>query len=319
MCLPLFCFRSYLSWSLGDYDVGETLGRGVFGRVQAAKHKITGEIVALKLIDRADYLLDGLSSFRAEVDALVKLSNSSSNSSSSEERCPVVHLVFYSPCEVLDRGVFFGRRSVAVLGMERAKGTLEDCLEYGGSFQPDMAITLFAQVLEALDYCHSRDVCHRDVKPANLLISEDYRLLLTDFGLASTRRYCRRCCGTLRYMAPEVAARGAMQYDAAKADVWSAGVCLFLCAIGREPYYCPERGVDVRFKCIVEGKWDDYWELYCPLDIPEVVRDLLAMTLVSSPAKRPSAAELLTHIASQKAADHREVACELRRRLRRTK
>ncbi len=95
---------------------------------------------------------------------------------------------------------------------------------------------IFSQVLVGLAYCHERKVCHRDIKPHNIIFRSDNEALLTDFGTAkavleeeddmtSTGRM-----GTPVYMAPEIAkqrGRKRVPYDPFAADMWSLGVTIY--------------------------------------------------------------------------------------------
>jgi serine/threonine protein kinase len=120
----------------------------------------------------------------------------------------------------------------------------------------------FRQLVEGVEYCHSRGVCHRDLKPENLLLDENGNLKISDFGLSAlyiggeegsrtevrialgsaSRWSCKRdclqllhtTCGTPNYVAPEVLAD--QGYDGRKADVWSAGVILYVLLAGFLPF-----------------------------------------------------------------------------------
>jgi serine/threonine protein kinase len=119
----------------------------------------------------------------------------------------------------------------------------------GGSLQEQLARTPLSmtdimrygtQITDALEYAHERNVIHRDVKPANMLIHADGRLMLGDFGLAkifdgATRanRVGRPDAGTPEYMAPEQV-QGRTD---ARSDLYGLGVVLYLLATGRLPFY----------------------------------------------------------------------------------
>lgn len=99
---------------------------------------------------------------------------------------------------------------------------------------------VFLQILDALDFCHRHGVYHRDLKPENVLISEDWQIKLCDWGLATTqRRIGDRAefdVGLERYMAPELFDANVQEYDAAKVDLWLAGIVLVTLVFHKNPF-----------------------------------------------------------------------------------
>ncbi|KAF2296895.1 hypothetical protein GH714_011625 [Hevea brasiliensis] len=101
-----------------------------------------------------------------------------------------------------------------------------------GKLKEDVACKYFQQLINAVDFCHSRGVYHRDIKPENLLLDENENLKISDFGLSALAEskhqdgLLHTTCGTPAYVAPEVINRKG--YDGAKADIWSCGVVLFV-------------------------------------------------------------------------------------------
>lgn len=93
------------------------------------------------------------------------------------------------------------------------------------------------QLIEAVEYAHSKGVYHRDIKPENILIASDGSVRLADWGLASTiRENSEFGVGSERYMAPELFDKNIDYYDAAKADIWSIGICLLNILFSRNPF-----------------------------------------------------------------------------------
>ncbi|MFI7026764.1 serine/threonine-protein kinase [Micromonospora sp. NPDC049900] len=116
--------------------------------------------------------------------------------------------------------------------------TLQDVLDTDGPLPPRRAARIGLALLEALQAAHSAGVLHRDVKPANVLLAHDGRVLLTDFGLAvfdgdGAMTGAGTILGSPQYVAPERAAEGV---SSTPADLWSLGATLYAAVEGRSPY-----------------------------------------------------------------------------------
>uniref|UniRef100_A0A1D1Z643 non-specific serine/threonine protein kinase n=1 Tax=Anthurium amnicola TaxID=1678845 RepID=A0A1D1Z643_9ARAE len=96
----------------------------------------------------------------------------------------------------------------------------------------------FQQLIDAVDYCHSKGVYHRDLKPENLLLDSRGNLKVSDFGLSALPQQgvglLHTTCGTPNYVAPEVLRH--QGYDGSAADVWSCGVILYVLMAGYLPF-----------------------------------------------------------------------------------
>ncbi|OIS95712.1 cbl-interacting serinethreonine-protein kinase 9, partial [Nicotiana attenuata] len=119
-------------------------------------------------------------------------------------------------------------------------GELFDEIARHGRLKEDEARRYFQQLINAVDYCHSRGVYHRDLKPENLLLDSFGTLKVSDFGLSALSKQVRddgllhTACGTPNYVAPEVLTDKG--YDGTSADVWSCGVILFVLVAGYLPF-----------------------------------------------------------------------------------
>jgi eukaryotic-like serine/threonine-protein kinase len=119
--------------------------------------------------------------------------------------------------------------------------SVQDALDRGGSMSPVRAAEIGYDVLNALRAAHASGVVHRDVKPSNVLLSDDGRVLLTDFGLATAPddpRVTRagQVLGSPSYMAPERANDGV---TGPAADLWSLGAMLYRMVEGHPPFPRP--------------------------------------------------------------------------------
>jgi beta-lactam-binding protein with PASTA domain/serine/threonine protein kinase len=135
---------------------------------------------------------------------------------------------------VLDQGED-GR--IAYLVMEYIKGhTLRDVLNEKGALSPRLALALIDPVVEGLGAAHAAGLLHRDIKPENVLIADDGRIKLGDFGLAraiSTSTSTGALIGTVAYLSPELVL--GKQADA-RSDIYSVGIMLYEMLTGRQPF-----------------------------------------------------------------------------------
>ena len=135
---------------------------------------------------------------------------------------------------VLDQGED-GR--IAYLVMEYIKGhTLRDVLKERGALAPRLALALIAPVVEGLGAAHEAGLIHRDIKPENVLIADDGRIKVGDFGLAraiTTSTSTGALIGTVAYLSPELVL--GKQADA-RSDIYSVGIMLYEMITGRQPF-----------------------------------------------------------------------------------
>ena len=135
---------------------------------------------------------------------------------------------------VLDQGED-GR--VAYLVMELIKGhTLRDVLKDKGALPPRLALALIDPVVEGLGAAHEAGLIHRDIKPENVLIADDGRIKLGDFGLAraiSTSTSTGALIGTVAYLSPELVLGRPAD---ARSDIYSVGIMLYEMITGRQPF-----------------------------------------------------------------------------------
>lgn len=135
---------------------------------------------------------------------------------------------------VLDQG-HDGR--TAYLVMEYIKGhTLRDVINQKGALAPRLALALIDPVVEGLGAAHAAGFIHRDVKPENVLIAEDGRIKIGDFGLAravTTTTSTGALLGTIAYLSPELVLGKPAD---ARSDIYSVGIMLFEMLTGRQPF-----------------------------------------------------------------------------------
>jgi eukaryotic-like serine/threonine-protein kinase len=204
---------------VGHYDLRELLGEGGIGRVYAGFDTVLEREVAIKSL-RPELLNDGnfLARFRAEATSLARLNH---------PNITTVHAL-----------VTEGRNLYMV--MERVRGeTVEDLLKRrNGPLGVRECLSIVGQAADGLSYAHSMGVFHRDVKPANLMITEGGLVKIMDFGIARARGSQRltrdgSIVGTLAYMAPEQL-RGEPGDE--RSDLYSLAIVLYEILSGSVPF-----------------------------------------------------------------------------------
>ena len=200
-----------LGQKIGQYRVLECLGRGGMGTVYRATDETLERDVALKILHPV--FEDSSVRFRREAAALARLN----------------HAGIAAIYELLEDG------DQLVMVMEFVRGqTLQDIIDHVGSFSPQRAADLCMQVLAALEHAHGAGVVHRDLKPGNLMLTENGSIKIMDFGIARVDGSAHltsagAMMGTPAYMAPEQVLGHAID---ARADLYAMGVIFYrlICA-----------------------------------------------------------------------------------------
>lgn len=126
---------------------------------------------------------------------------------------------------------------LAFMAMEYVSGiTLRDALKDFGALDGKRALDLFEPMLSGLAAAHRAGILHRDLKPENVLLADDGRIKLGDFGLArdiDNHTSTGSLVGTVAYLSPELVMRGTAD---ARSDVYAAGIMLFEMLAGRQPF-----------------------------------------------------------------------------------
>jgi serine/threonine protein kinase len=252
----------------GRYLLVKRVARGGMGEVWRAEDPVLGRIVAVKvLLPRLSGDPDFAARFRAEARAMATLSD------------PGI-------VEIYDYGQD-GENSYLVMQFIEGE-SLHQLLARSGRLDPDHAMTLVAQAATALHEAHRRGIVHRDVKPGNLLLRPDGRLVLTDFGIAHSVAAERltevgAIIGTAAYLTPEQVTGEALT---PATDVYALGVVAYECLTQHRPFEA-ESPVAIALM----HTHDEPPPL--PDEIPTAVRHVVMRALAKHPAERwPDAAAM---------------------------
>ncbi|CCW67857.1 unnamed protein product [Phytomonas sp. Hart1] len=174
-------------------------------------------------------------------------------------------------------------------------GSISSLLRTFDSFQESQVANFTRQILQAVTYLHSKGIAHYDLKGDNLLVDPSGTLKLADFGTAqeiNSKKGVTKIAGTAYFIAPEVVIQGTSDF---KSDIWSVGCCVIEMLTGVAPL--SHLATKYSVLMMLAESTDDIFKHYIPKEhnwSPDVV-DFLMQCLQWDPAKRPSAAQLLTH------------------------
>jgi serine/threonine protein kinase len=154
----------------------------------------------------------------------------------------------------------------------------------------DTVRVIFKQLVDAVEYCHSNGVCHRDLKIENVLIDEDtLEIALADFGFATryeSTKPLSKWCGSPHTVAPEIILR--QPYNPLAVDTWALGSILYALVCGSFPFQAKS------FKEIFQRTTIGMVHPF-PQFVSESARDLVTRILKTRPEKRPSLGDIQTH------------------------
>ena len=265
---------------VGNYSGFSKLGEGTFGVVLKSSHRIAGEKVAVKVLEkRRMQQADDIERVGREIQILKQL------------RHPHVVRLWE---------IIYAQDRIYLVMEYCPRGELFQHIVKQGRLREDEGKRFFAQIVAGVAYLHSMHVVHRDIKPENLLLDSERHIRIADFGL-STRcapgQVLKHACGSPCYAAPEMLTRAgqASGYVGHPVDVWSTGVTLFAMICGFLPF--EHANTSALYKKIIAG------EYALPPFLSREAKDLLKRLLTTEPTRRISLEHAASHPWCAHAAD----------------
>lgn len=247
----------------------KTIGEGTFGKVKLGTHILTGERVAVKVLEKERIMeIADVERVAREIHILKLIRKSR-------------HIIQLYEIIETPRQLY--------LIMEYAPGgELFDYIVEHGRAEEQEACRFLHQILAGVERVHENNVVHRDLKPENLLLTEKKDIKIVDFGLSNTHKddqLLLTACGSPCYAAPEMIAN--QKYVPSMVDIWSCGVILFALVCGYLPFEDQNHVELYRKICNAE------YEM--PTFVSPEVSDLIRGMLTTDPAQRLNLKRIRQH------------------------
>ncbi len=243
-----------------NFKMGKKLGEGMFSTVKLGTHSLTNEQVAIKILEKTKITkIEDKERIKREIEIMKKLK----------------HYNIAKLYTVID-----AKYSIYLV-QEYVQG--KELLEYinkKGKLSENEACKFFHQIISALDYIHKCGIAHRDFKPENIIVTNNNQILkIIDFGLGNIYekgQLLKTACGSPCYVPPEMIKEE--KYNGALADIWSAGIILYLMLCGKLPFYDDDN--QILYEKILEGKYEE------PEHLSDKAKDLLKKIIEIDACKR---------------------------------
>ncbi|KZV34660.1 hypothetical protein F511_12463 [Dorcoceras hygrometricum] len=254
------------------YEFIKNIGSGNFGIARLMRDKQVNELVAIKYIERGNRIDENV------------------------QREIINHRSLRHPNIVRFKEVILTPTHLAIVMEFASGGELFERICNAGRFSEDEARFFFQQLISGVSYCHSMQICHRDLKLENTLLdgSPAPRLKICDFGYSKSsllHSQPKSTVGTPAYIAPEVLLR--KEYDGKIADVWSCGVTLYVMLVGAYPFEDPEEPKD--FRKTIQRILSVQYSIPESINISEDCRHLISRIFVADPSQRITMPQIANH------------------------
>jgi len=255
---------------VGNYLLGRKLGEGSFAKVKEGLHTLTGQKVAIKVIDKK----------KAKEDAYV----SKNMRREGKLLQMIIHPNIVQLYELMET-----ENSYYLVTELCDGGDLMDYICNRKHLSESCTRKFIRQIISAVDYLHRIGILHRDLKIENLLLDKNHNIKLIDFGLSNHTKneLCITQCGSPAYAAPELLAH--KKYGT-KVDVWSIGVNMYAMLTGNLPFTVEPFNIKALYNKMMKNDMNSI-----PEHLSKNGEDLLRRLLNPDPVKRISLKEAMEH------------------------
>ena len=178
-------------------------------------------------------------------------------------------------------------------------GNLLDYIENSNGFLERHAKMIFKKIVERIQFCHNKNICHLDIKPANIVFDNEFEPIIIDFGLSlkiNDDKIYEGETGTEQYECPEMWEKG--KFTGVEADIFSLGALLFN-LIAPSFGFLQAKKDDPYYSLIIEDKEKEYWNKILPLinniELSENFKNLYTKMIAYESKNRPTIEEILAH------------------------
>ena len=262
-------FKKYPKTKMNFYKYGRLLGKGAFGKVNLSLHVLTGRLVAIKSINKSK-LTNEKQRRKIMLETTIMKTLSKSNN---------VVKIFET---------YETKKHYCIVMEYICAGDLLSYIKKRGKLTEQVAKFIFKQIVLSLQYIHSHNIVHRDIKLDNILIDLDNNIKICDFGVSKKINkgdLMLEQCGTPAYIAPEILLN--QGYEGFGVDIWSAGVVLYAMLGGTVPF--KGNNINELHDLIIKGEFKPLKEIS-----PEATH-LIKSILEVDPKKRISTKDILVH------------------------
>ena len=231
-------------------------------------------------------------SFFNEVDILEQLSSLNSPN--------IIHLISYGEDYIINNGIPEKETKQYIILEYMPNNDLFYYATHLNGINEQKIKKIFYKILKAVQQCHDKGICHRDLKLENIMFNEQNEPVLCDFGyggLLNENEKFTDFVGTLNYMAPEILKK--IPYSGIRSDIFSLGVILFALIIQKFGF---EKATpsDKLYRLIIQKKYEEYWEKIGNIIGNEIIekvspefKELYLKMVAYSPNERPSIEDII--------------------------